>query len=231
MIVPGRRRQVPDRRGTGPEGARATGPRQVPPEDPRPGGTLEGAEIFTAGHASLLAVMLARIDQVSVEVADLIRYTPVWGPAAHPARVHRAVQDRSPEGSPGRQCRPCVSDPGSTATCATASTIRCAATTIGCKQEPGWVLEQPSPGTLAWTIPSGRRYTTVATWRMMSSGRPGSVGGPLDSPLSAMGVTLPGQHDNGLPGRARPGRGCCRQHCAVTETLTQTTLQRVNFDA
>jgi hypothetical protein len=31
------------------------------------------------------------------------------------------------------------------------------------KQTPGWTLEQTSPGTLTWTTPSGRRYTTVPT--------------------------------------------------------------------
>ena len=29
------------------------------------------------------------------------------------------------------------------------------------KQAPGWHLEQPEPGTLSWTTPSGRRYTTA----------------------------------------------------------------------
>jgi hypothetical protein len=31
-----------------------------------------------------------------------------------------------------------------------------------CKQSEGWCLEQPSPGTLIWTTPAGRRYATVA---------------------------------------------------------------------
>jgi hypothetical protein len=30
------------------------------------------------------------------------------------------------------------------------------------KQAPGWHLEQPEPGTLVWTLPSGRQYTTTA---------------------------------------------------------------------
>jgi hypothetical protein len=30
------------------------------------------------------------------------------------------------------------------------------------KQSHGWYLEQPEPGKLTWTTPSGRRYTTVA---------------------------------------------------------------------
>jgi hypothetical protein len=30
------------------------------------------------------------------------------------------------------------------------------------KQAPGWHLEQPEPGLLTWTTPSGRRYTTAA---------------------------------------------------------------------
>jgi len=29
------------------------------------------------------------------------------------------------------------------------------------KQEPGWRLDQPEPGILTWTLPSGRRYTTA----------------------------------------------------------------------
>jgi hypothetical protein len=29
------------------------------------------------------------------------------------------------------------------------------------KQAPGWRLEQPEPGTLIWTLPSGRRYTVT----------------------------------------------------------------------
>jgi hypothetical protein len=29
------------------------------------------------------------------------------------------------------------------------------------KQAPGWRLDQPEPGTLTWTLPSGRRYTTT----------------------------------------------------------------------
>ncbi len=31
------------------------------------------------------------------------------------------------------------------------------------KQTPGWRLDQPQPGTMAWTTPSGRRYTTNPT--------------------------------------------------------------------
>jgi hypothetical protein len=31
------------------------------------------------------------------------------------------------------------------------------------KQAPGWTLEQTTPGTLTWTTPSGRRYTTTPT--------------------------------------------------------------------
>ena len=27
------------------------------------------------------------------------------------------------------------------------------------KQTPGWTLQQPTPGTLTWTTPAGRRYT------------------------------------------------------------------------
>jgi hypothetical protein len=30
------------------------------------------------------------------------------------------------------------------------------------KQAPGWHLEQPEPGILIWTLPSGRQYTTTA---------------------------------------------------------------------
>jgi hypothetical protein len=30
------------------------------------------------------------------------------------------------------------------------------------KQAPGWRLDQPEPGTLIWTLPSGRQYTTIA---------------------------------------------------------------------
>jgi hypothetical protein len=30
------------------------------------------------------------------------------------------------------------------------------------KQAPGWHLEQPEPGILVWTLPSGRQYTTTA---------------------------------------------------------------------
>jgi hypothetical protein len=29
------------------------------------------------------------------------------------------------------------------------------------KQAPGWRLEQPEPGLLNWTLPSGRRYTVA----------------------------------------------------------------------
>ncbi len=29
------------------------------------------------------------------------------------------------------------------------------------KQAPGWRLDQPEPGTLIWTLPSGRRYTVI----------------------------------------------------------------------
>jgi hypothetical protein len=32
----------------------------------------------------------------------------------------------------------------------------------GAKQAPGWHLDQPEPGLLTWTLPSGRRYTTTA---------------------------------------------------------------------
>jgi hypothetical protein len=28
------------------------------------------------------------------------------------------------------------------------------------KQLPGWHLDQPEPGVMAWTLPSGRSYTT-----------------------------------------------------------------------
>jgi hypothetical protein len=32
-----------------------------------------------------------------------------------------------------------------------------------CKQAPGWKLEQPEPGLMCWTGPSGRTYTTTPT--------------------------------------------------------------------
>jgi len=32
-----------------------------------------------------------------------------------------------------------------------------------CKQAQGWVLEQPRPGHMIWTVPSGCRYTTTPT--------------------------------------------------------------------
>ena len=32
-----------------------------------------------------------------------------------------------------------------------------------CKQAPGWQLEQPEPGVMIWTTPSGRTYTTRPT--------------------------------------------------------------------
>jgi hypothetical protein len=32
-----------------------------------------------------------------------------------------------------------------------------------CKQAPGWKLEQPEPGLMRWTGPSGRTYTTTPT--------------------------------------------------------------------
>jgi hypothetical protein len=32
-----------------------------------------------------------------------------------------------------------------------------------CKQAPGWKLEQPEPGLMRWTLPSGRAYTTRPT--------------------------------------------------------------------
>ena len=30
-----------------------------------------------------------------------------------------------------------------------------------CKQTPGWTLTTPSPGTLTWTTPGNRSYTTT----------------------------------------------------------------------
>ncbi|WP_187366221.1 HNH endonuclease signature motif containing protein [Trebonia kvetii] len=32
-----------------------------------------------------------------------------------------------------------------------------------CKQAPGWRVEQPEPGIMRWTLPSGRRHTTTPT--------------------------------------------------------------------
>ena len=32
-----------------------------------------------------------------------------------------------------------------------------------CKQAPRWALQQPDPGTMIWTTPAGRRYTTGPT--------------------------------------------------------------------
>ncbi len=32
-----------------------------------------------------------------------------------------------------------------------------------CKQAPRWALQQPNPGTMIWTTPAGRQYTTVPT--------------------------------------------------------------------
>ena len=32
-----------------------------------------------------------------------------------------------------------------------------------CKQAPGWNVEQPEPGVIRWTLPSGRVYTTTPT--------------------------------------------------------------------
>jgi hypothetical protein len=32
-----------------------------------------------------------------------------------------------------------------------------------CKQAPGWQVEQPAPGIIRWTLPSGRTHTTTPT--------------------------------------------------------------------
>jgi hypothetical protein len=32
-----------------------------------------------------------------------------------------------------------------------------------CKQAPGWHVEQPAPGIMRWTLPSGRTHTTTPT--------------------------------------------------------------------
>jgi hypothetical protein len=32
-----------------------------------------------------------------------------------------------------------------------------------CKQAPGWHVEQPEPGIMRWTLPSGRTHTTTPT--------------------------------------------------------------------
>jgi hypothetical protein len=32
-----------------------------------------------------------------------------------------------------------------------------------CKQATGWKVEQPEPGIVRWTVPSGRTYTTTPT--------------------------------------------------------------------
>ena len=32
-----------------------------------------------------------------------------------------------------------------------------------CKQAPGWRVEQPAPGVMRWTLPSGRTHTTTPT--------------------------------------------------------------------
>jgi len=31
------------------------------------------------------------------------------------------------------------------------------------KEAPGWRLDQPEPGVMRWTTPSGRHYTTTPT--------------------------------------------------------------------
>ena len=35
--------------------------------------------------------------------------------------------------------------------------------TIACKQAPGWLVEQPEPGVIRWTLPNGRAHTTTPT--------------------------------------------------------------------
>ena len=63
---------------------------------------VEGAEFFTAGHAALLAVMLARIDRLSAGIDDLSQVieqllVPYEGQLAQaesmPGRGRRAAQD------------------------------------------------------------------------------------------------------------------------------------------
>ena len=77
---------------------------------------LEGAEFFTAGHAALLATMLARIDRVNEEIARLTEvierllapYEEQLAQAeSMPGWARRAAQDAVAEsGSPGRSPAP-----------------------------------------------------------------------------------------------------------------------------
>jgi hypothetical protein len=39
-------------------------------------------------------------------------------------------------------------------------TLPCAAATTRPSRPPGWHLDQTQPGTLVWTLPHGRSYTT-----------------------------------------------------------------------
>ena len=165
---------------TGPDGTAvahgcARGPhRWTPAPGPDPGGGTSGNRDGPPGPDAYQATQLLDL---------LRRLNPTLHPIATGSCDHRHQEDRY---TPSRKLKHLVR--ARTATCTApgcgARAIHCdldhttawpAGITCECdlgpkcrhhhrvKQAPGWKLEQPAPGIMRWTTPSGRHYTTTPT--------------------------------------------------------------------
>jgi hypothetical protein len=141
----------------------ATGPPGAGPPDT---GSPPGAGPPGAGPPGLARWLTGlSVEWLETGPCQHTRQTPRYRPGA---RLAHLVRVRNPACSfPGcrRPARRCDLDHtvpydqgGRTCECDLAPLCRQHHQT---KQAPGWHLEQPRPGTLTWTAPHGRRYTTT----------------------------------------------------------------------
>jgi hypothetical protein len=148
------------RRGPGPPGpAGVAGPGRDNPAGPAPPGPAG------PGPPGALGWLLS-IPLTPVERGECAHRLEVPGYRPSP-RLRHQVKTRSPRCSfPGcrRPAAACDDDHtlawhqgGRTCECNLAPLCRMH---HRAKQAPGWQLTQPRPGTLVWTLPSGRSYTT-----------------------------------------------------------------------
>jgi len=124
------------------------------------------------GAAVVLAAVLAWVAGIRLEWLESAGCTHwrEWGGYRPPASLQHLIRVRNRTcafpgcGRPARRCDLDHSRPyhrgGRTCECNLAPLCR---RHHQAKQAHGWWLEQPRPGVLTWTTPSGRRYTTRAT--------------------------------------------------------------------
>ncbi len=139
----------------------------APGSDPGPGGARDGPG---PGQAAQLAGLLRRLNVTFRPIArgtcdhkhQEDRYTPSRK-LKHLVRARTATCSAPGCGAQAYHCdldHTRAYPAGITCECGLGPACR---RHHRCKQAPGWALDQPEPGIMCWTTPSGRTYTTTPT--------------------------------------------------------------------